>query len=90
MTDSARVTYSLDRVAELTGLNVSRIDLFIRRDWVHPLVQDGLDEEDLARIHFISELLDRFGVNDEAIPVILHLADQLYYIRGVVRSGTRN
>jgi chaperone modulatory protein CbpM len=90
MTDSARVTYSVDRVAELTGLNVSRIDLFIRRDWVHPLAQDGLDEEDLARIHFICELLDRFGVNDEAIPVILHLADQLYYIRGVVRSGPRN
>ena len=38
------------------------------------------DEEDVCRILLIHDLKDKFGVNDEAVPVILHLVDQLNFI----------
>lgn len=44
-----------------------------------------LDEEDLARAKLIRELQEVFGVNDEAIPIILHLLDQLYFLK--LRNG---
>lgn len=41
------------------------------------LQQPLLDEEDIARARLIWELQKEFGVNDEAVPIILHLIDQL-------------
>ena len=36
-----------------------------------------VDEEDLARICLIKQIQEEFGVNDESIPIILHLIDQV-------------
>ena len=58
----------------------------IEREWVSPAAPDSLDEEDIARIHLIQELRIDFGANDEAIPIILHLMDQLYYLRLQMRK----
>jgi hypothetical protein len=44
------------------------------------------DEEDLARIRLIYELQHVMGVNDESIPVILHLVDQLNRMHIEVKS----
>ncbi|MGZ3709967.1 MAG: chaperone modulator CbpM, partial [Bdellovibrionota bacterium] len=51
--------------------------------WIEPKsgTESGLDEEDLARILLIQELQSDFGVNDEAVPIILHLLDQLHFFR---------
>ena len=46
----------------------------------------GFDEEDLARIQLIQELREDFGVNDEAVPIILHLIDQLNLIQLELRQ----
>jgi chaperone modulatory protein CbpM len=40
-----------------------------------------LDEEDLARIQLIRELQEDLGVNDDAVPIILNLIDQLHQLR---------
>lgn len=40
-----------------------------------------LDEEDLARIMLIKELQENLGVNDEGVPIILYLVDQLHHLR---------
>lgn len=40
-----------------------------------------LDEQDVARIYLIDELRRNFGVNDEGIPLILYLIDQLCALR---------
>lgn len=45
-----------------------------------------LDDEDLARLRLIIELKQDFGVNDEAMPIILHLLDQLYLAQAVIRK----
>jgi chaperone modulatory protein CbpM len=45
-----------------------------------------LDDEDLARAALIRELLDEMGVNDESVPIILHLIDQLHVLRRELRA----
>ncbi|HAZ13841.1 MAG: hypothetical protein A2X86_14400 [Bdellovibrionales bacterium GWA2_49_15] len=59
------------------------IIFYIKHEWIYPIDRENLllDEEDIARIHLINELREDFGVNDDAIPIILHLIDQLNYFR---------
>ena len=78
--------YSLTEVSELTGVDQATVVTFIQREWICPETADGIDHEDLARIHLIEELRNSFGANDEAIPLILHLMDQLYHLRHQVRK----
>jgi chaperone modulatory protein CbpM len=56
---------------------------FIQKEWICPSdpESDYLDTEDLARAHFILELRRDFGVNDQAVPLILHLLDQIHALR---------
>jgi hypothetical protein len=58
---------------------------YIERCWIQPEHAE-LDHEDQARIHLIQELQNVFGVNDEAVPIILHLIDQLHFFQNKVRS----
>ena len=51
---------------------------YIEEEWIVPSERSQVDEEDVARARLISELQSDFGVNDEAVPIILHLLDQLY------------
>lgn len=80
--------YSLADASEATGLEVSVFTVFIRQEWIQPGFPDGLDDEDIARIRLIVELREKFGVNDEAVPIILHLADQLYLLKSESRSAS--
>ena len=52
---------------------------FISYEWIVPMDRDHLvlDEEAVAHAHLIWELQRDFGVNDEAIPIILNLINQL-------------
>ena len=43
-------------------------------------------EADLARARLIQDLRMDFGVNDEGISIILHLLDQLYGLRCLIRD----
>lgn len=79
----------LEEVCTECGLELSRIEYFISSEWVS-LADPGermLDEEDIARVRLIVELQDRFGVNDEAIPIILNLIDQIHCIQGKAGKG---
>lgn len=73
--------YLITEVCEKLGVEKKFVIHCIREHWVRPNAagEATLDDEDLARLRLISELQAVFGVNDEAIPVILHLVDQLYY-----------
>jgi chaperone modulatory protein CbpM len=71
----------------------ARIDAKILDEWVEAgwLIPDQVDtgrrysEVDLARAHLISDLHD-LGVNDEGIPVVLDLVDQIYGLRRMLRG----
>ena len=73
--------FTIVEVSEITGLDRTHIVMFIEREWVSPPERDVLDEEDVARIRLIRELQEDFGANDDAIPLILHLVDQLCHLR---------
>ncbi len=81
-----KVNFTLLEVSEITGLNLSRINAWIEREWVTPQGSEMLDEEDIARLQLIHELQSNLGANEEAIPLILHLLDQLCYVQNVLRK----
>lgn len=54
---------------------------FVEHEWIHRAGDDLWSEEDALRARLIVELQNDFGVNDEAVPIILHLIDQLNAIK---------
>ena len=77
-----RKSITLEEASREAGLEQKTILEFIHNEWItpaepHPL---SLDEEDVARARLIAHLKNEFGVNDEAVPIILHLLDQLHHL----------
>lgn len=75
--------FMVSEVCEQLGINEEFVSHCIEAHWVVPALPETteLDEEDVARLSLIRELKEDFGANDESIPVILHLLDQLYFLR---------
>jgi len=75
-------TFELTEAATKCGINPDIIKQFIIFEWINPVDPDELklDEEDIARIQLIWELKKELGVNDEAVPIILHLIDELNHL----------
>jgi DNA-binding transcriptional MerR regulator len=73
------MSYSLLEVVERCRVPEEKVQRFVACAWILPLDADQelFDEDDLARIRLIHELQQDFGVNEAAIPVVLHLIDQL-------------
>jgi chaperone modulatory protein CbpM len=69
-------------------LDAEVLEAWIEAGWLLPR-QDGAKRNffdvDLARAHLIHDL-KRLGVNDEGIPVILDLVDQLHGLRRTLRD----
>ena len=83
--------FHIEEAAGTLGVSIEVVEYCIKQEWVKPCPhvdtttegdsipsQDQLDDEDLARLNLIHELRDRIGVNNEGIPLILHLVDQLH------------
>jgi chaperone modulatory protein CbpM len=72
--------------AVLAEGDISRGELiaWIEQKWVLPFEQEGdflFNEADRARIKLIVELRRDLAINDEAMPVVLQLLDQIYALR---------
>ncbi len=69
---------------------VVEITSWVERGWVLP-EQDGarlvFQEIDIARVRLIRDLLTQMALPDDSIPVVLSLVDQVYELRGRLRSG---
>ena len=83
----------LGQVCELCNLSRSVVVQFVREERVYPINPDQeeegwlFDAEDLARLNLIRDLREELGVNDEAIPIILHLVDQLNSLRSLAKKA---
>lgn len=78
------MTISFEQVVAEVEISQGDLRRWITERWVLPIEQDGgfqFDEVDLARVRLIAELRDDLAVNDEAVPVILQLLDQVYELR---------
>jgi chaperone modulatory protein CbpM len=59
----------------------------LQNQWIEPLEQEPgkLAQEDVARLLLIRDLMEDMGVNDESVPIILNLIDQLHALQGKTR-----
>lgn len=79
----------VEQVSSEIGVEPELVLKFIHRSWITPVSSAwDLDEEDVARARLIFELQHDFGVNDEGIPILLHLLDQIYAIRALLKEHT--
>ena len=65
---------------------------WIAQGWVHPgLEGDSLvfHDIDVARVRLIRDLRLAMRIEDETIPLVLSLLDQVYELRGQLRSVLR-
>jgi len=74
----------IDAVCRICGLEVRELEHWIAESWVLPGGSAGayvFEEVDVARVRLIVELRHDLVIDDEAMPVVLHLLDQLYALR---------
>lgn len=76
------ITYKITDAAIKCKTDKAKIEEFIMLEWICPYQPNEqiLDDEDLARINLILELKEELGVNDESVPIILHLIDELNHL----------
>ncbi|HXH31910.1 MAG TPA: chaperone modulator CbpM [Bacteriovoracaceae bacterium] len=86
------LSISINEICVECGVPMHLVELFIEQEWITPLDQNEklFDEEDIARITLICELRDELGVNDESMPIILKLLDQLHYLRMMVNNANQD
>lgn len=71
-------------IAQNSGLDRQDLERWILNDWVRPERQSGVfvfQEIDVARVKLIRELRQDLDIDEDALPVILSLVDQLYELR---------
>ncbi len=78
--------YAIGEIVKIYKLEEDFIHICIQNQWIIPLKNEVLDQEDLARLLLIKDLQYAMGVNDEAIPVIMHLLDQIYWLKNKLNS----
>lgn len=76
-----KINYEITEIIELYKVNEFFIHDCIEREWIVPadIQKKFFDMEDITRILLIKDLKDDLGVNDESVPIILHLIDQLHW-----------
>jgi chaperone modulatory protein CbpM len=68
-------------------LDAQALDFWIDEGWLRPhanLSGREFSDIDLARARLICDLRSELGINDEAVPVVLDLLDQIYSLRRLV------
>lgn len=76
-------------VIQTPGLTRQDLERWIAFEWVRPdgvAGGYGFRAVDVARVRLIQELRDDMQVNEEALPVVLSLLDQLYDLRRRMRE----
>lgn len=81
-----------DLIRRIEGFTVEELHYCVGRGWVAPSGTAGQGiymEIDVARLRLIRELRFELGVDEDAIPILLSLLDQLHTVRQEMRSLTR-
>ena len=76
--------FTLQQVVTEVGVTETDLHLWIEQRWVLPQKRGNgfvFDDVDMARARLIRELHVDLMVNEEAIPVVLSLLDQVHALR---------
>jgi chaperone modulatory protein CbpM len=77
-----------DLLARLEGLERRELARWIENGWILPERRDEtwiFHEVDIARVELIFEFRHEFAIDEEAMPVVLGLLDQVYSLRRQLR-----
>ena len=80
---------TLAQVVEVTDVAEADIVAWVEQQWVLPSDAGGqwlFDDSDVARVSLIQELRCDMDVNDDAMPVVLKLLDQVYGLRAALQE----
>ena len=74
--------------AARSHLDTPTLNAWVEAEWLVPVTSGKTFHfsDALARARLIRDLKVDFGVNDEGVAIILHLLDQLYGLRCLVRD----
>ncbi len=78
-----------DLIRAVGELSVPRLHKWIRLGWVRPERREGMavyHEVDVARVRLLYELEHTAEFDDETLPLILSLLDQIHGLRNELRS----
>ena len=73
---------------QMNGLDRRELMRWVENRWVLPERRDQtllFHEVDVARIELILEIRQEFAIDEEALPVVLGLLDQVYELRRQLR-----
>lgn len=79
-------------VVEINDLSLPRLHKWIRLGWVRPERHEGaalFHEVDVARVRLLNELERTLDFDDETVPLILSLLDQIHGLRSELRNLAR-
>src|SRR5262245_39792007 len=77
----------IDQVSAEYGITVQEIGLWVEEGWVLPKgspdrpAECDFDAVDVARLRLIADLTHDMEIGREALPVVLHLIDQIHALR---------
>lgn len=77
---------TIEKLAALfPDLDVTEVTMWVERHWVQPDFGEGGEWEfreiDVARVRLIRELTHDLAVEEETMPLVLSLLDQIYELR---------
>ena len=78
-----------DVCAVVERLRVERLRLWVRSGWVRPTRRADrmvFTEVDVARVRLVCHLEQELSVDEETIPIVLSLLDQVYGLRAALRN----
>ncbi len=84
--------WRLTEVVSELSIEATVLNGWIEQRWVRPNLAEGepvFDEADMARARLIKQLRRDFAVDDEAMPIVLQLLDQVYALRKALNDLTR-
>ncbi len=79
-------------VALFTDLGEAELTAWVERGWIRPAAADAgpvFDDLDIARVRLVHDLRSVMRIEDETIPLILSLLDQVYDLRAGLRAVLR-
>ena len=79
-----------ETIARVSGLSAPRLNTWVERGWVASVITEKgriYGEIDVARLQLICTMRDEMELDQDLVPTILRLLDQVYSLRRDLRTA---
>jgi chaperone modulatory protein CbpM len=73
-------------VTQFPDLEIVELTGWIEQGWIRPEPDGAFQTIDIARVRLIYDLRRSLGVEEDAVPMILALLDQVYDLRATLKA----